>query len=123
MSKKYSRWDDEREGSETTPEVILKVLGEESPESIYFTDLNEALIGIVRQQYRTLALYSWEKCIDVFMKRDGMTYEEAEEYMGFNTEGAWLGEYTPVILHESELCIPKSVSFKKKRGNLSAPPP
>ena len=27
-----------------------------------------------------------------------MSYEEAEEYMAFNTEGAWVGEHTPAFL-------------------------
>jgi len=31
------------------------------------------------------------------MKRDKMTHEAAEEFFCFNTEGAWLGEGTPMF--------------------------
>jgi hypothetical protein len=29
-----------------------------------------------------------------------MSFEEAEEYIMYNCEGAWMGELTPIILHE-----------------------
>ena len=34
------------------------------------------------------------------MKRDGMTYKEAVEWMEFNVVGAWVGETTPIFVHE-----------------------
>jgi hypothetical protein len=33
------------------------------------------------------------------MDRDGMTEEEAFEYLEFNTLGAWVGEETPMFVH------------------------
>jgi len=41
-------------------------------------------------------VYSRSKCIDVLIKRDGMTFEEAVEYFDFNVEGAYMGEKTPI---------------------------
>jgi hypothetical protein len=46
----------------------------------------------------TLAVYSWEKMMSVCMERDGMTSEQAEEYISFNCLGAWVGEGTPIIV-------------------------
>jgi hypothetical protein len=82
--------------------VISRKLAEENPDAILFTGLEEALIGIGRQQFAVLAMYDWDKCIHIFM-REGMTYDEAVEYMEFNVEGAWLGEYTPIIINRHEL--------------------
>jgi hypothetical protein len=45
-----------------------------------------------------LAVYSWEKMVDVCIKRDGMTYDEATEYIEYNCTGAWVGERTPIIV-------------------------
>ena len=42
----------------------------------------------------------YDKCVDIFIKRDGMTYEEAVEWMEFNVVGAWVGETTPIFVHE-----------------------
>jgi hypothetical protein len=38
--------------------------------------------------------------MEVLVERDDMTYEEADEYIMYNCEGAWIGELTPIILHE-----------------------
>ena len=61
--------------------------------------LDEAIIGhATRCGQPTLAVYDAEKCIEILMSRDGMTREEAEEFFSFNTEGAWVGERTPVFV-------------------------
>jgi hypothetical protein len=57
-----------------------------------------ALIGYVeRFGQPPLALYDRRKCIEILMKRDGMTDEEANEFFEFNTIGAWMGESTPAF--------------------------
>lgn len=43
------------------------------------------------------AVYDAEKIIDTLIERDGMTWEEANEYFEFNTEGAYVGEKTPIF--------------------------
>lgn len=59
----------------------------------------EAFIGMVeRCGQPSLACYDAEKCLEILMKRDGMTYEEAQSWFEFNTLGAWVGENTPVYL-------------------------
>jgi hypothetical protein len=42
-------------------------------------------------------LYDRDKCIDILVKRDGMSHEEAEEYFDFNVAGAYVGPFTPVF--------------------------
>ena len=41
-------------------------------------------------------VYSRSACIDVLIKRDKMTFEEAEEFFDFNVEGSYVGEATPI---------------------------
>ena len=63
--------------------------------------LEDAIIGVgSRINMPDVLIYSYNKCIDIFMDRDGMTHEEAIEWMDFNVTGAWLGETTPIFVHE-----------------------
>lgn len=74
----------------------LEYLGEIESEALYPTDLKEAIIGVVeRFGVQPLVLLDREKCIEIFMKRDGMTDEEAEEHFEYNTIGSWMGTGTP----------------------------
>tara|TARA_R100001143_G_C3289915_1_gene100698 strand:+ start:53 stop:316 length:264 start_codon:yes stop_codon:yes gene_type:complete len=43
-------------------------------------------------------IYSGEKIVAILIARDGMTAEEAMEYIEFNIEGAYVGEQTPIIM-------------------------
>ena len=43
-------------------------------------------------------VYDADLMIKVFVDRDGMTVEEANEYIVFNIEGAYIGEVTPVLV-------------------------
>jgi len=45
-------------------------------------------------------IYSAEKCIDVLVKRDGMTREDAQEFCEFNVFQAYMGEGTPIFMWE-----------------------
>jgi|TARA_R110000751_G_scaffold8533_1_gene33436 hypothetical protein len=62
--------------------------------------LDEAIIGttMLWGAEGEVLVYSCEKCINIFMVRDGMDYDEAYEYFEFNTLGAYVGEQTPVFV-------------------------
>ena len=63
--------------------------------------LEDAIIGVgSRINMPEVLIYSYNKSVDIFMKRDGMTYKEAVEWMVFNVVGAWVGETTPIFVHE-----------------------
>ena len=76
---------------------IKERLAEESPDTLLADGFDAALVGTVRQFTKTLALYDYDKCVEVLMYRDGMLHEEAVEFMEFNVVGAWMGEHTPVF--------------------------
>lgn len=83
-------------------EIVEEALEELNPDALFMDGLDEALVGYASQQFQTfLPVYSYRKIMDVLMK-EGATYEEASDHFGFNIEGAWVGENTPLILHEIE---------------------
>jgi hypothetical protein len=83
--------------------MTIDQLAEENPEALLLDGFEAAFIGVSRRCGQpTLATYDREKCIEILMGQ-GMTPEEAEEYFSFNTEGAWVGPHTPVILDRQEM--------------------
>lgn len=56
-----------------------------------------ALIGLVEDMGRTRALYDLEECEKILVKRDGMTPQDAAEYLDFNVLGAYVGPQTPAF--------------------------
>ena len=64
---------------------------------------DEAIIGVGRKKCSPDSLvYDYEKCVDILIKRDGMTYEEAVEFMEFNVVDAYVGKTTPIFVQSFE---------------------
>lgn len=60
---------------------------------------DEAIIGFSQRiNEPLLAVYSYDKMVDVLIERDGLSYEDATEYIDFNVVGAWVGPQTPIIV-------------------------
>lgn len=79
-------------------EQIVEYLDAIGESALLFDGTDDALIGFTnRANSPLLAVYDYNKLIDVFMN-DGMTYEDALEWVDFNIVGAWLGEGTPIIV-------------------------
>ena len=74
------------------------------PDELLIADgLDQAFIGhIERMNEPPVAVYDIEKIIGIFMTRDGMTQEEAEEFFAFNVDGAYVGPQTPAYLIKPE---------------------
>lgn len=77
-------------------EDIERICEERGVDDLLLADgLDEAFIGFVeRPTMGTVALYDKRKCVKVLAAK-GMTEEEAEEFLDFNTYDAWLGDKTP----------------------------
>ena len=73
---------------------------EEAEGALKADGFEAALIGYGYQFNHPLAIYSRNRCINILMKRDGMSSDEATEYFDFNVIGAWVGESTPVFLDD-----------------------
>jgi hypothetical protein len=75
---------------------------EADADTLHADGFDDAFIGYGQQFSRVLAIYDRAKCIEILMKRDGMTEDEAEEFFEFNVTGSWVGEYTPVFFTPKE---------------------
>jgi len=61
----------------------------------------DAIIGVGgRINMPEVLIYSYNKCVKILMKRDNFTHEEAIEWMDYNVVGSWVGETTPIFVHE-----------------------
>ena len=66
--------------------------------------LNGAIIGVgSRCGQKDVIVYDVEKVVEILMTRDGMTYEEAEEFFDFNIGGGWHGEETPIWMRPYDI--------------------
>jgi hypothetical protein len=55
---------------------------------------DDCVLGICPSTERVI--YSYNKCLEVLMSRDGLTDYEAIEFMDFNVVGSYVGEKTPI---------------------------
>jgi len=68
--------------------------------------LDEAIIGVAtRPNMEDVLAYDVDKIIDILVKRDGMTEEEAYDFYGYNIASAWVGDTTPVFIERNEYFI------------------
>ena len=69
--------------------------------------LDEAIIGqayVWRDNGQfNVFVYDAEKIRSILMERDGMDSEEAREFIEFNIEGAYVGNYTPIFVWTDDL--------------------
>jgi len=81
---------------------------------------DEAVIGVCRCKGREDVLaYSYEKCVDILMKRDKMSYEEAAEYMDFNVVDAYVGELTPAfVTKEMDFEVAEDLNFDMESDHV-----
>lgn len=60
--------------------------------------LDIAIVGVgSRLGLCPVLIYDRELLTQAYVK-EGMTVEEADEWIGFNVEGAYIGERTPIIM-------------------------
>ena len=106
VGKEYEHWKEigEERGwsmptGVTTRAEIEQALEEIEESTLLMDGFDEAFIGWSRRiNEPLLAVYSYDGLIKVCTERDGMSFDEAVEYVDFNVAGAWVGEQTPIIV-------------------------
>lgn len=64
-----------------------------------FDGFDDAIIGLAsRPGQPELVAYDYEKMVQVLVDRDGMTMDDAVEYLEFNTICAYVGPGTPLVV-------------------------
>lgn len=78
---------------------IFAALREANPEALLADGLEAAYMGhTVNHHHAIVAVYDYDKCVNVLITRDGMSYEDADEFLQYNTLGAYVGENGPLFL-------------------------
>lgn len=78
---------------------MIDYLSEINPDMLLVDGFEDAIIGYAdRCGVPTICAYDVDKCIDILVTRDGVTYEEAWEYFEFNVLGSYMGENTPIFI-------------------------
>ena len=73
------------------------------PNTLYADGFEDALIGLGWQHTKLIAIYDYDKCVEILIMREDMTHEEAIEWMEYNVVGSYVGEYTPIFMMPKEV--------------------
>ena len=81
--------------------VIREELEERSgnDEMLFADGYDDALIGYTDGG---VAVYSIESIIQIMITQEKMTEEDALDHFYYNVSGAYVGEYTPIFVHDVE---------------------
>lgn len=90
-------------------------LAEANPDALLADGLESALIGYtINTTSPHVAVYDARKCVEVLVERDGMTPEEAEEYLEFNTFCAYVGPNGPLYIRTPDSLYPAAATGNGK---------
>ncbi len=88
-----------RREAEKTGRAWLDYAAEINPDIITADGFESCVLGVAQRFGMDLVVaYDYDKCVALLMSRDGVSREEAIEYMEFNVTGAWVGKGTPVFI-------------------------
>ncbi len=79
---------------------------------------DDCIIGVTAPQpsREECLVYDFDKCVSLLMERDGMTEEDAVEYMLFNVTGAYVGDDTPIFMYTAPDYVLTRVDEEEDHG-------
>ena len=86
------------EGKSNIREELADISG--NPEMLFADGYDDALIGYTDSG---VAVYCIEDIIMIMVNEEEMTEEDALEHFYYNVAGSYVGEYTPIYIHELRL--------------------
>ena len=79
--------------------ITLEEIVEINDKALLADGFDEAIDGMCIQFGQLpIVAYDYNKCIDILIKRDGMSESEAIEYFDFNVVGSYMGPNSPVFI-------------------------
>jgi hypothetical protein len=79
-------------------DIVDELADESGDEGMLVADgFDAAIIGIT-EDGEPVVVYDWDKCVKILEVRDGMSNDDAVEYMSFNVTGANVGPRTPIFI-------------------------
>ena len=90
-------------GKANTRKTKEQIISEEyDGEELLFADgFGSAIMGVSLNgggSGDAKVIYDYDKCVSILTRRDKMAYDEAVEFLEFNTLGAYVGEHTPIFM-------------------------
>lgn len=86
------------ENNRNDTDELLAELAEENPKAMTADGFQDALIGITANYHHpVVAVYDLGLCVEVLMDQ-GMTEDDALEYLQFNTISAYVGPNGPLFI-------------------------
>ena len=105
-------------GEAVREDIINFFEGYDDKEKPLFADgFDYAIIGVgdsMYPQYNSRIVYDYNMCEEVLQIRDGMTREEANEFMEYNVTGAYVGPLGPIFLHRDSGLVAIKPAKKSK---------
>lgn len=87
----------------TAIEEFREQVAEFNGEALFADGFEDAILGVAeRCSQRPVVVYDIERCLQILVERDHMSYEDAADFFNFNVLGAWVGENTPLFLWRFE---------------------
>jgi hypothetical protein len=84
------------------PDDLMEDLAEENPEALRADGFEDCVLGYTcNHHHPVVAVYDLGKCIRRLMD-DGLSEEEAVEYLSFNTLGAYVGPHGPLFVRTKD---------------------
>lgn len=87
-----------------TREDICQALGDEADDLIFFDPadtFDPCLVGWVQQAGRRVVCYDGQALVEA-IRADGLSDEEAQDYLEYNVYSLWVGDRTPMILYRPD---------------------
>lgn len=82
-----------------TFEELQAEVAEANPDALFADGLEDAAIGYTLNTHgEHVVVYDYDKCVEALVRRDGMTPEGADEFLGFNTLCAYVGPHGPLYV-------------------------
>jgi hypothetical protein len=70
-------------------------------ELLFLDGYDDAIIGTAtNDDGDTVICYSVDRMVDAVMRQENITYDEAMEWVSYNTLSAYLGKLTPIYIED-----------------------
>lgn len=77
---------------------VYAELAEINPDALTADGLEDAYVGYRVGIGETVAVYDYQKCVEIICRDHGSSIEDAEEYLQHNTIFAYFGPHSPVYV-------------------------
>jgi len=96
---------------------LRETLKDLNPDAMFADGLDEAMAGLGGQHPSVpVVIYDYDKCVDIFMRDNDWSYDEAVEWMEFNVVCAYVGSGTPIFM-KREICFDGAGTFIRDPEN------